>query len=285
MSVFAAFQPSQIERERRAYRRERRNKSLLGSLLSTLAFATLIWLGLANSPGWASVQESFFSVEVLRLSFAPIAVAFWLNIKVLFFATIGVAVLGSAIAFLRTLRGGVFLPVRVLAAAYTDLFRGVPLILVLYLVGYGIPGLNVTERIPAAVYGTIALILTYGAYVAEVLRAGIDAVHPSQWLAARSLGLSHQRSLRLVILPQAIRNVTPALMNDFVALQKDVGLISILGAVDAVRRAQILSGQLFNFTPYVVAGLLFVLLSWPMIRVTDWYTARVQRKQQMGGLV
>ncbi|MEQ1737336.1 MAG: ABC transporter permease subunit, partial [Rhodoglobus sp.] len=158
---------------------------------------------------------------------------------------------------------------------------------VLYLVGYGIPGLQGADgtRIPAAVLGTIALILTYSAYVSEVFRAGIEAVHPSQRLAARSLGLNHGQSLRLVILPQAVRKVTPALMNDFIAMQKDVGLISVLGAVDAVRAAQIETAKFFNFTPYVLAGLLFVLLALPMIRLTDWYSAKLREREQVGGIV
>lgn len=134
-------------------------------------------------------------------------------------------------------------------------------------------------------WGTVALILTYSAYVSEVFRAGLESVHPSQRLAARSLGLTHAQSLRLVILPQAVRNVTPALMNDFVAMQKDVGLISVLGAVDAVRAAQIETASAFDFTPYVLAGVLFVILALPMIRLTDWYSARLRRREQMGGVL
>ena len=175
---------------------------------------------------------------------------------------------------------------RALVAGYTDLFRGLPLIIVLYLVGFGIPGLRLDiPRFPAEFWGTVALILTYSAYVSEVFRAGIESVHPSQRLAARSLGLSHSQTMRLVILPQAIRRVTPALMNDFVAMQKDVGLISVLGAIDAVRAAQIETASSFNFTPYVLAGLLFVLLALPMIRLTDWYTARMRTREQAGSIV
>jgi polar amino acid transport system permease protein len=179
----------------------------------------------------------------------------------------------------------VFFPLRALAAGYTDLFRGMPLIIVLYLVGYGIPGLDFFQRMPAAFWGTIALILVYSAYVAEVFRAGIESVHPSQRLAARSLGLSHGQTMRRVVLPQAVRRVTPALMNDFVAMQKDVGLISVLGAVDAVRAAQIETAHYFNFTPYVVAGLLFVLLALPTIRFTDWLTARTRAREQAGSIL
>jgi polar amino acid transport system permease protein len=206
---------------------------------------------------------------------------------VLLFAVVGVLVLSIILAAIRTLRGPVFFPLRALASAYTDLFRGMPLIITLYLVGFGIPGLlgPGVPRPPSELLGTIALVLTYSAYVSEVFRAGIEAVHPSQRLAARSLGLSHGASLRLIILPQAVRKVTPALMNDFVAMQKDVGLISVLGAVDAVRGAQIETSHFFNYTPYVVAGLLFVLLAIPMIRFTDWYTARLRSREQIGGIV
>jgi polar amino acid transport system permease protein len=157
---------------------------------------------------------------------------------------------------------------------------------VLYLVGFGLPALRL-EGVPTSpfVLGTVAIVLTYSAYVAEVFRAGIESVHPSQRAAARSLGLTHRQSMRIVVLPQALRTVTPALLNDFVALQKDVGLISVLGAVDAVRSAQIAVGQTFNFTPYVVAGLLFVLLAVPCARVADAVSARARRRQQSGGLL
>ena len=163
---------------------------------------------------------------------------------------IGVLALGLLIAVLRTLRGPVFFPLRALATGYVDLFRGVPLLIALYLIGFGVPALRL-QGVPtsAAVLGTITLILIYSAYVAEVFRAGIESIHPSQRAAARSLGLSHRQSMRLVILPQAVRRVLPPLLNDFVALQKDVGLISVLGAVDAIRAAQIVSARTFNFTP------------------------------------
>lgn len=284
----SATQPggvSQIELDRRAYRRSRGQQSILISIASTLVFAALILLVLVNSPGWERVRETFLDPQVAVESFPRVIKGLWLNIQVLFVAAIGVAVLGTLLAIARTLRGPVFTPIRLLAAGYTDIFRGIPVLLVLYLVGFGIPGLELTGRLPAQFWGATALILCYSAYIAEVLRAGIDAVHPSQRLAARSLGLSHAKTLRLVVLPQAVRKVTPALMNDFVSLQKDVGLISVLGAVDAVRAAQIESASAYNFTPYVVAGVLFVLLSLPFIRITDWVTARAQRREQIGGVV
>lgn len=260
---------------------------MLISVASTLALALVLWLFVINTPGWARVQGTFFDPKVFVSALPRVWDGFLLNLRVLLFAVLGVLVFSVLIAITRTLRGPVFFPLRALAAGYTDLFRGLPLIIVLYLVGYGIPGLQGADgvRVPAAVLGTIALILTYSAYVSEVFRAGIEAVHPSQRLAARSLGLSHSQSLRLVILPQAVRKVTPALMNDFIAMQKDVGLISVLGAVDAVRAAQIETAKFFNFTPYVAAGLLFVLLALPLIRLTDWYTARLRAREQIGGIV
>lgn len=258
---------------------------MLVSLVSTLVFAVVVWAVVVNSPGWDDFKTAFLDVGVGWDALPQILEGLWLNVRVLAVATVLVAICGSLIAVARTLRGPVFTPIRVLAAAYTDLFRGMPLLIVLYLVGFGIPGLSLFGRVPAEVWGTIALTITYSAYVAEVLRAGIEAVHPSQRLAARSLGLSHGKTLRLVVLPQAIRKVTPALMNDFTSMQKDVGLISVLGAVDAVRAAQREVAVSFNFTPYVVAGLLFVLLSLPVIRLTDWYTARAREREQLGGLV
>lgn len=261
-------------------------RSVAVSIASTIVFAVVVWLTIVNTPGWSRVQESFFNPEVFVTAWPRVAEGFLLNLRVLFFAAIGVLVLSLLLATLRTLRGPVFFPVRALVAGYTDLFRGMPLIIVLYLVGFGIPGLRLTEdRIPAEVLGTVALVLTYSAYVSEVWRAGIEAVHPSQVLAARSLGLSRGKAMRLVVLPQALRKVTPALMNDFVAMQKDVGLISVLGAVDAVRAAQLETAASFNFTPYVLAGLLFVLLALPMIRLTDWYTARLRAREQVGAIV
>lgn len=280
-----AFRPSELELERRAFRRARGRRSLLVSVLSTVVFAAVLVLVLVGSPGWERVQQSFFDPEIALAAFPRVIKGLWLNVQVLVVAALGVAVLGTLLAITRTLRGAVFTPLRLLAAGYTDLFRGMPLLLVLYIVGFGIPGLELTGRLPAQFWGTIALILTYSAYVSEVLRAGIEAVHPSQRLAARSLGLSHAKTLRLVVMPQAVRKVTPALMNDFVSMQKDVGLISVLGAVDAVRAAQIEVASSYNFTPYVLAGVLFVLLSWPFIRVTDWVTARAQQREQMGGVV
>ncbi|MCU1507807.1 MAG: transporter permease [Glaciihabitans sp.] len=278
--------PSSIELGRRVFRRRQGIRSVILSLASTLVFAVVVWLTLVNTPGWAAVQQTFFDPAHLVSAWPRVFAGFVLNLQILFFAVIGVAIFASLLAIVRTLRGAIFFPLRVIATAYTDLFRGLPLIIVLYLIGFGIPGLRLTEnRIPPEVLGTVALVLTYSAYVSEVLRAGIEAVHPSHRLAARSLGLTHAQTLRIVILPQAVRKVTPALMNDFVSMQKDVGLVSVLGVVDAVRAAQIETASDFNFTPYVLSGLLFVLLALPMIRLTDWYSARLRGREQIGSIV
>ncbi len=277
---------STIEQERQAYRQSRARRSTLVALLSTLVFAAVMWAAIVNSPGWPRVQESFLDWDVARESFPRIIKGFWLNVRVLVVAELFILVVALTVALLRTLRGPVFFPVRALAVAYTDFFRGMPLIVLLYIIGFGVPGLRL-EGVPTSpvVLGTIAIVLTYGAYVGEVFRAGFESVHPSQRAAARSLGLSHAQTMRLVVLPQAVRRVLPALLNDFVALQKDVGLISVLGAVDAVRAAQIESARFADFTPYVVAGLLFVLLAVPTARLADWVTIRAARRQQAGGVV
>jgi len=278
--------PSELELGRRAFRRQQTTRSILIGAASTLVFAVVLIFSITSTPGWPRVQQAFFNPAQAVDSLPGILAGLWLNVRVLVVAAVGVFILGMLLAAARTLRGPVFFPVRAVAAGYTDLFRGTPLIIVLYLIGYGIPGLRFSDsRIPAEVLGTIALILVYSAYVSEVFRAGIEAVHPSQRLAARALGLSHAKTMRLVVIPQAVRKVTPALINDFVAMQKDVGLISVLGAVDAVRAAQIDVGQTYNFTPYVVAGLLFVLLAIPTIRLADWVTARLRRREQMGSIV
>ncbi len=276
--------PSALEVERRAYRARQSQRSVLIAVASSLAFAAIVWVTVVNTPGWAAVQRSFFDPAIALASLPRIWEGFLLNLQVLGLSLITVAAFALVLALLRTLPGPVFFPLRVLAAAYTDIFRGLPFIIVLYIIGFGLPAL-IGVRMPVIVLGTIAVTLTYSAYVSEVIRAGIDAVHPSQRLAARALGLGYLQTLRRVVLPQAFRKITPPLMNDFVAMQKDVGLISILGAMDAVLAAKIESSQTYNFTPYIVAGILFILLAIPTIRLTDWYAARLRRREQTGSLV
>ena len=278
--------PSELELTRRAWRRSRGRRSTLVALLSTLVFAVVAYLVVTRSPGWPRVRTTFFNLDVAVETFPQILEGLLLNLQVLLIAGVLVLLLGLLLAVTRTVRGPAFAPLRMLATAYVDLFRGMPLIIVLYLVGFGLPALRLTG-VPTSLFvlGTVAIVLVYSAYVAEVFRAGIESVHPSQRAAARSLGLTHRQTMRIVVLPQALRTVTPALLNDFVALQKDVGLISVLGAVDAVRAAQIEVGQSFNFTPYVVSGLLFVLLAVPSARLADAVSARARRRQQAGNLL
>ncbi|MFV0285369.1 MAG: amino acid ABC transporter permease [Demequina sp.] len=281
----AAHQVSELELDRRRYRERASWRSVLIAVSSTIAFVVVVSLVVVNTPGWDAVKQTFFNWEIGRDSFAGILEGLWVNLKALFFAAIMVAVFGTLLAVLRSLRGPVFFPLRALATIYVDLFRGVPVLIVLYLIGFGVPALGIFGRLDAALLGTIAIALCYSAYVAEVLRAGMEAVHPSQRIAARSLGLSHGKTLRLVVIPQGVRKVIPALMNDFVSMQKDVGLISVLGAVDAIRAAQIDVAQTYNMTPYVVAALLFVAISVPLTRLTDYVAGRMNVREQIGGTV
>lgn len=272
--------PSPLALERAAFRRSRARRSTWIAVVSTVVFAAAVGFGVTRSPGWPRVSATFFDPAVAWSSLPAILSGLWLNIRVLVVAEIGILVLGLLVASLRTLRGPVFFPVRVVTTGYIDLFRGIPLLIALYLVGFGVPALRL-QGVPndPVVLGTVTLILVYSAYVAEVFRAGIESVHPSQRAAARSLGLSHRQSMRLVVLPQAVRRVLPPLLNDFVALQKDVGLISLLGVIDAIRAAQIEQARSFNFTPYVVVAVLFVLLSIPTGRIADAVARRAARRQ------
>jgi polar amino acid transport system permease protein len=276
--------PSERQRWREDYRRGRARRSTAIASGSTVVFLAVVGTAIVLSPGWPRVRQSFLDGAVARDAFPDILSGLWLNVRVLAITAVLVVIVGLLVAALRTLRGPIYFPARALAAAYTDFFRGMPLIILLYLVGFGLPGLRL-HGIPNSpvVLGTIALVLTYSAYVSEVFRAGIESVHPSQRAAARSLGLTYGQTMRRVVLPQAVRRVVPPLLNDFVALQKDVGLISVLGALDAVRQAQIHSDEAFNFTPYLVAGLLFVALAIPTIRVADAISSRATRRQQASG--
>jgi polar amino acid transport system permease protein len=269
--------PAQLDRL--AYRRRQTLVSVLVAALSTLVLGVLLVVVVTGAPGWARVRESFLDPSVARDALPDVLRGLWLNIRLLFFCAIGALTLGLLVALLRTLRGPVFFPVRMLATGYTYTFRGLPLIIVLYVMTLGVPGLRLEGMPSTLVLGGIALVVTYSGYLAEVFRAGIESVHPSQLAAARSLGLTYRQTMRFVVLPQAVRRVAPPLLNDTVALQKDVGLVSLAGPIDAVRAAQIHTAETFNYTPYIVAGVLFVLLAAPLIAVTDWVTLRAARRQ------
>ena len=275
-------QPSRTQQERIAYRRRQAIRSVLLAALSTAVVGTTLAVVVTGAPGWQRVKQSFFDPHIAVEFLPQILQGLWLNIRLLVVCALCALALGLLVAVLRTLRGPVFFPVRAAATLYTYSFRGLPLVIVIYLFAYGVPGLRLQGTPNVTVLGGAAIVITYGAYLAEVFRAGIESVHPSQIAAARSLGLSYRQAMRHVVLPQAVRRVAPPLLNDTVALQKDVGLISLAGPIDAIRAAQIGVAQTANFTPYVVAGVLFVLLALPLIGITDWVTLRAARRQNAG---
>ncbi|GGT78911.1 ABC transporter permease [Streptomyces coeruleorubidus] len=279
------YVPSQRRLDRERYKRARARRATAIGALSTLVTGAVLYLVVVNAPGWPRTKETFFDWGYAREALPKVLEGLWLNVRLLLVCGAAVLVLGMLIAVARTLRGPVFFPLRVLAAAYTDFFRGLPLIINLMIVVLGVPALRLQGvTVDPVVLGGTALTLTYSAYVAEVFRAGIESVHPSQRAAARSLGLSNRQALRYVVLPQAVRRQVPPLLNDLVSLQKDTGLVSIGGAVDAVRAADIIVGRSLNYTPYIVAGLVFVALTIPMTRFTDWVTARMDRRRAQGGI-
>ena len=263
-------QPSDIEIARRNARRSINRRNILIATTSSVIVLGFLVVLVITSPGWISLRDTFFKwaygVEILP----KVLLGFTTNAALTLIAGSVVALLGLALALIRTSRAPALLPFRILATAYVDIFRGIPMLLVILLVGFGIPALQISGVTnDVLILGTIAVIITYSAYVAEVIRSGILTVHPSQRAAARSLGLSHGQTLRHVVLPQALRRVTPPLLNDLVALIKDTGLVSILGVTDAIRAAQIQTAKTFNYTPYVMAALIFLAVTIPLTRWTD----------------
>lgn len=228
-----------------------------------------------TSSGWPDVRETFFSAEAFRTSFPDILRAFWLDIKMFMAVEVVVLVLGLVIALIRTSRSAALFPIRVLGAIYCDLFRGIPVILLVYLIGFGIPALGVTGLLSEPIFlACVALSLAYGAYVAEVYRAGIASVHRTQTDSALAIGLTQLQALRHVVLPQAVRRVRPPLLNDFISLQKDVALVSILGVQEAFRVAQIDTASSFNYTPLIAAAMLYLAVTIPMARILDHISRR-----------
>jgi polar amino acid transport system permease protein len=279
-----AWQPSEIELARRIARKKRNRKNaLIAALSSLLVLGTLLTI-LVTSPGWITLRDTFFKWAYGFEVLPKVILGFGTNAMLTLIAGTSVALLGLFIALVRTSRSPALTPFRFLATLYVDVFRGIPMLLVILLVGFGIPALQlkgVTNNV--LVLGTIAVIITYSAYVAEVIRSGILTVHPSQRAAARSLGLSHIQTLRHVVLPQALKRVTPPLLNDLVALIKDTGLISILGVTDAIRAAQIQTSKSFNYTPYVMAALVFLAVTIPLTRMTDRMLRKSLERQNATG--
>jgi len=259
-------------------------RNIAVAVASTVVFFAVVVLVVVNSAGWPEVRKAFFDRQLFTDSFPEIARAFLLNVRIFCIAEVVILVAALGIAVLRGLPGPVLFPFRLLAVVYTDLFRGIPTILVIYILGFGAPALQLSG-VPNSPFfwGVTALVLVYSAYVAEVYRAGIESVHPSQEAAARSLGLSHAKTLRFVIIPQAVRRVIPPLLNDFIGLQKDSALVALIGPIEAFRQSQIDVAATFNYTPYLATALLFLLLTIPLARLTDWLVARDRRRQSAGG--
>jgi polar amino acid transport system permease protein len=256
------------------------------ALVSTAVFLGAVVFAVGHASGWPEVHRDFFGWHDITSSFPEIASAFVLNVKIFLVCEVFILALALLVAVLRSLPGPVFFPLRAMAVVYTDLARGVPTILVIALLGYGVPGLGLTGVPTSRVFwGGVALVLIYSGYVAEVYRAGIESVHPSQDAAARSLGLSRFQSLRAVILPQAVRRVVPPLLNDFIGLQKDTALVGTLGVIEAFNQSQIDSNASFRFGSYLAAAVLFVAITIPLARFTDWLIARDRRRRQAAGVL
>ncbi|GJF32499.1 ABC transporter permease [Kitasatospora sp. NE20-6] len=282
----APYRPSARRLAREAYRRRQARRSALIAAVSTAVTAVVLYLVVVGSPGWQRTRETFFDASYARQALPEVLRGLRVNLELMAVCGVLILVLGLVLALLRTLRGPVFLPVRLLVTAYVDFFLGLPMIICLLVMITGVPALRLTGvTTDPLLLGGAALVLTYSAYVSEVFRAGIQSVHPSQRAAARSLGLTNAQAMRYVVLPQAVRRVVPPLLNNLVSLQKDTGLVSIGGVIDAVFAAKIITAQTFNYTPYLVSALVFILLTVPLTRFTDWVTARADGRRHQGGAV
>lgn len=281
-----AWQPSERELERQEARRSlRRRSTLIAGAVTVVVFTALVW-ALLSSPGWPRVKELFFNPEHARASLPLIWDAFLTyNVKLFLIAEPLILLLGLAVALARTARSPWLVPVRALAVLYTDLFRGIPTILLVLMFGFGMPALQL-QGVPNSLFfwSLMALVLSYGAYVAEVFRSGIESIHPSQIASADALGLSRSQAMRHVVVPQAVRRVIPPLLNDFVSLQKDTALVSSVALFDAVFTARDYGNYNFNYTPYVVVSCFFVVLTIPLARFTDWLQRRMAERERAGAL-
>lgn len=280
-----AWQPSARELERRRVRRRLRFRSVTVATVAVLVVFTLLGLGITGSPGWPRVRDLFFDWGHAKASLPAIRDGFWLNVQLFLVAEVAILALALAVALARTARSPWLAPVRVTAVLYTDLFRGIPTILLIVLLGFGMPALRL-QGVPnsAFFWAGVALVLSYGAYVAEVFRAGIESIHPSQVSSADALGLSRGQAMRYVVVPQAVRRVVPPLLNDFVSLQKDTALVSSVAVFDAVFAAKDYAAYNFNYTPLVVVAAFFVAMTVPLARFTDWVQRRWMERERAGAL-
>jgi len=278
------WQPSARERERQDVRRSLRRRALLVSTATTVVFFGLVAYGTVSSPGWPSVKATFFNWDDATAAFPSIWHAFWTyNVKLFLIGEVLILALALVVALIRQSQAPVLLPLRIVAVVYTDLFRGIPTILLVFMLAFGVPALNLQGVTNSLFFwGLAALVLSYGAYVAEVIRAGIESIHPSQIASADALGLSRFQAMRYVVVPQGVRRVVPPLLNDFISLQKDTALVGAAGLFDALFAAQDYANYHFNFTPYTVVALYFIVLTIPLARFTDHLQHRAMERERQG---
>ncbi len=264
--------------------REAALPTLISAVSIVVVFGALGW-AITSAEEWPRIRQQFFNVDAMVAAFPRVLQGFWINIRVWLAVLACILVWALVLAVLRALRAPWFAPFRLMVVVYIDIFRGVPALLLVLLFGFGVPALNLPGLPNSGLFwGSVAMVLSYAAYVAEIYRSGIDAVHESQWAAAKSLGLTEWQAMRHAILPQALRNVVPALMNIVVALQKDVALLSVIGVRDAVREAQIYTASTFNYSSLIVAAGLFLMATIPMARLADYVTRRDrERRLQVAG--
>jgi polar amino acid transport system permease protein len=266
--------------ERALFRRRRARRGQAVAAISSVIVLGGLAVLILTSPGWPEVRDTFFSWSAFKDAFPDVLDGFWLDVRMFIVIEIAVLILGLIVALVRTLGIPALFPLRLLATVYVDVFRGIPTILLVYLVGFGVPALQLSG-LPTdpIVLGGIALTLSYGAYVAEVYRAGVESIHPGQRQAGLAVGLTEGQTLRHVILPQAVRRVGPPLLNDFIALQKDVALVSVIGVVEGFREAQIIAASTFNYTPLIAAAMLYLAVTLPLARILErWGRVRGQAR-------
>jgi len=274
---------ARLLQKKSAWRQAEVIRSTLIAVVSTFAlFGGMAWL-IQQSEGWDAVRQAFFSPPDFREAWPKVVDGFKLNVKMFLIAEPIILAFGLLLAVLRLNRNPVLFPLRAFAIGYIDLFRGIPTLLVIMMLGFGMPGLRI-DWLPASpvFWGVTAIVLSSAAYTAETFRAGIESIHPSQRAAARSLGLSSTQAFVHVVLPQGVRAVIPPLLSGFIALQKETALVSTIGPLEATRQAQIYSSLNFNYTSFLAAAILFIIITIPLTRLTDWLLQRSARLRELG---
>ena len=266
-------------RDRRGGGEEGARGALIAAASTVVFVVVAVWL-VSRSPNWPKVRDQFFDRDEFVASWPDVLRGFWVDVQMFVYGLVTIPVVALLLAVARSFRGPAFFPIRALAIGFIDVMRGIPLILLILLLGFGVPALDLPGAPTSPMFwGLVALTMSYSAYTAEIFRSGIESVPESQRSSARAIGLTQWQTLRHAILPQAVRNVVPALMNTVVSLQKDVALVSVLGVREAVREAQIITSRTFNYTSYVVATVLFLLFSIPLVRLVDVYTRRDRERR------